>query len=277
MSLLRALRAYVGLGPEEDYEERYAQSSSRSARGTKDGSGADRVRSRATAGGGYLDDYGVGSVSGRSGGSSDHDVDEEDEIIDIRTARIDARMADGSEPPPRRANQSRQRIGDRNAHRKQSLSENEELLEQIVTTSSSTSGGPRLADESSALTIKDGGRQEENSNADTSAEVPGEEFQGAVVRSIDSARSRPRTLNPESFADAKHIGDEFKRGTPVVINLQGLDRDLVRRLVDFASGICYALDGNMEKLAPQVFLLTPDGLDVSDSDRRRIEERGYAR
>ena len=97
------------------------------------------------------------------------------------------------------------------------------------------------------------------------------------MRSIESARSRPRTLTPESFADAKEVGDEFKRGTPVVVNLQGLDRDLVRRLVDFASGICYALDGSMEKLAPQVFLLTPEGLDVSDDDRRRIEQRGYAR
>jgi len=63
----------------------------------------------------------------------------------------------------------------------------------------------------------------------------------------------------------------------VVINLQGLERDLVRRLVDFASGMCYALDGSMEKLAPQVFLLTPVGQDVSEVDRRRIEERGYAR
>jgi cell division inhibitor SepF len=63
----------------------------------------------------------------------------------------------------------------------------------------------------------------------------------------------------------------------VLLNLQGLDRDLARRLIDFASGICYALDGSMEKIASQVFLLIPDGGQVSDEDRRRIEERGYAR
>ena len=82
---------------------------------------------------------------------------------------------------------------------------------------------------------------------------------------------------PETFADAKEVADEFKSGTPVVVNLQGLDRDLVRRIIDFSSGICYALDGGMEKLAPQVFLLTPDGLQVTEDDRRRIEQRGYAR
>lgn len=99
----------------------------------------------------------------------------------------------------------------------------------------------------------------------------------AVVRSLDSMRAKPRTLMPESFADAKLVADEFKRDIPVVLNLQGVDRDLARRLIDFASGICYVLDGSMEKIASQVFLLIPDSVEVSDEDRLRIEERGYAR
>ncbi|MGH1491963.1 MAG: cell division protein SepF, partial [Acidimicrobiales bacterium] len=99
----------------------------------------------------------------------------------------------------------------------------------------------------------------------------------AVVRSLDSMRAKPRTLTPESFADAKLVADEFKRDIPVLLNLQGLERDLARRLIDFASGICYALDGSMEKIASQVFLLIPESVEVSDEDRRRIEERGYAR
>ena len=98
-----------------------------------------------------------------------------------------------------------------------------------------------------------------------------------MVRSLDSMRAKPRTLTPESFADAKLVADEFKRDIPVLLNLQGLERDLARRLIDFASGICYALDGSMEKIASQVFLLIPDSVEVSDEDRRRIEERGYAR
>ena len=103
------------------------------------------------------------------------------------------------------------------------------------------------------------------------------EVEDDVVRSLDSMRAKPRTLLPESFADAKVVADEFKRDIPVVLNLQSVDRDLARRLIDFASGICYVLDGSMEKLASQVFLLIPESVEVSDEDRRRIEERGYAR
>jgi cell division inhibitor SepF len=57
------------------------------------------------------------------------------------------------------------------------------------------------------------------------------------------------------------------------MNLQGVERDLARRLIDFASGICYALDGSMEKIASQVFLLTPKTVEVSEEDRRRFERR----
>ncbi|MGB5758733.1 MAG: cell division protein SepF, partial [Acidimicrobiales bacterium] len=106
---------------------------------------------------------------------------------------------------------------------------------------------------------------------------PKPEAEEAVVRSLDSMRAKPRTLAPESFGDAKLVADEFKRDIPVLLNLQGLERELARRLIDFASGICYALDGSMEKIASQVFLLVPEGVEVSDEDRRRIEERGYAR
>lgn len=88
---------------------------------------------------------------------------------------------------------------------------------------------------------------------------------------------KPHSIAPESFSDAKTIADEFKNDVPVIMNLRGVERDLARRLIDFASGICYALDGGMEKLASQVFLLTPQDVEVSDEDRRRIEQRGYDR
>ncbi len=98
-----------------------------------------------------------------------------------------------------------------------------------------------------------------------------------VVRAVPMRRTKPVTLAPETFGDAKAIADEFKRSTPVIMNLQGLDRELARRLIDFASGVCYSLSGSMEKIASQVFLLTPKSVEVSDEDRRRIEERGFAR
>lgn len=82
-------------------------------------------------------------------------------------------------------------------------------------------------------------------------------------------------LAPRSFGDAKILADEFRASAPVVMNLQEVDRELARRLIDFASGICYALDGGMEKLASQVFLLIPDGVEVSAAERRRLEQLGF--
>ena len=106
----------------------------------------------------------------------------------------------------------------------------------------------------------------------------------AVDHSDDSARRptsvqllKPRSLSPQSFGDAKILADEFKRSVPVVMNIQSVDRELARRLIDFSSGVCYSLGGTMEKLATDVFLVTPKGVEVSADDRRRIEERGFGR
>ena len=99
-----------------------------------------------------------------------------------------------------------------------------------------------------------------------------------TVRAVPmSAAVKPHTISPTSFNDAQAVADRFMVKQPVIVNLQGVDRDLSRRLIDFASGICYVLDGSMEKIASQVFLLIPESVEVSDEDRRRIEERGYAR
>ena len=59
------------------------------------------------------------------------------------------------------------------------------------------------------------------------------------------------------------------------MNLQGADRDLSRRLIDFASGLCYGLGGQMERVGNQVYLLTPANVEVSAEERRRLQERGY--
>jgi FtsZ-interacting cell division protein YlmF len=117
----------------------------------------------------------------------------------------------------------------------------------------------------------------EELEAELGAAVEGSEGAGAVVRSLDVMRRKPKTVLPESFADAKEVADDFKSGVPIVLNLQSIDRELARRLIDFASGVCYSLDGSMEKLASQVFLLVPDEVEVSEHDRRLIVERGYAR
>jgi cell division inhibitor SepF len=105
----------------------------------------------------------------------------------------------------------------------------------------------------------------------------GDRERSEVVRPVPIQRTKPRALTPKTFGDAKVLADDIKNGVPVVMNLREADRDLARRLIDFASGVCYSLDASMEKLATQVFLLTPSSVEVSGEERRRIEERGFDR
>jgi cell division inhibitor SepF len=87
--------------------------------------------------------------------------------------------------------------------------------------------------------------------------------------------SRVHLVIPKSFNDAQDIADKFKDQIPVIVNLQGIDRDLSKRLVDFASGLTYALDGGMQQIAEKVFLLTPRNVEVSAEERARLIEKGF--
>ena len=101
----------------------------------------------------------------------------------------------------------------------------------------------------------------------------------AVVRPLSGAPSapaavKPHTVAPTSFDQAQELGDHYKSGTPVILNLQGVERDLTRRMVDFASGLCYGVGGQMERVGLHIYLLTPADARVSEEDRRRLEARG---
>jgi cell division inhibitor SepF len=99
----------------------------------------------------------------------------------------------------------------------------------------------------------------------------------AVVRPLTTARAstaKPQVVAPERFADAQEIGDLVKANNPVILNLQMSDRDLARRMIDFCSGVTYALGGRLEKVADHVFLLTPSNVEVSAEERERLHERG---
>ena len=85
---------------------------------------------------------------------------------------------------------------------------------------------------------------------------------------------RVHLVVPRSFNDAQQIADKFKDGIPVILNLQGSDAELAKRLIDFASGLTYALDGGMQRVADKVFLLTPRNVEVSAEERARLLERG---
>lgn len=287
MSFLRALRAYVGLGPDDEIEDRYlTELNARRRQLALDEISPDRRRggSRPVDDGYDLDlddDEDADGLDGPYrrhedarelvGGHSDHgdvDLDLDDDVV------VRPRSSRASEP---------RRTAAAMVDEFEGFDPNDELDLAFIERMSAAGGGrvgrhdiePDAALES---IVDDEGVEavRVRTRADGSAD-PDVGDRDGVVRSLDSMRAKPRTLMPESFADAKSVADEFKRDIPVVLNLQTVDRELARRLIDFASGICYVLDGSMEKIASQVFLLIPDSVEVSDEDRRRIEERGYAR
>lgn len=72
-----------------------------------------------------------------------------------------------------------------------------------------------------------------------------------------AAGADPYTVRPRRFDSAQELADKFREGLPVIMNLEAADREVSRRLIDFASGLCYGLNGSMEKVATGVYLLKP--------------------
>jgi cell division inhibitor SepF len=103
----------------------------------------------------------------------------------------------------------------------------------------------------------------------------------AVLRPVGGSRSRNggdvrvHLVVPKSFNDAQQVADRFKDSIPVILNLQGVETDLSKRLIDFASGLTYALDGGMQRIADKVFMLTPRNVEISAEERARLIEKGF--
>jgi cell division inhibitor SepF len=104
------------------------------------------------------------------------------------------------------------------------------------------------------------------------------------------AASRTRTLRPvgnggsdiqvhlvipRNFNDAQQVADQFKRAVPVILNLQTADHELSKRMIDFCSGLTYALDGGMQRIAEKMFLLTPRNVEVSAEEKARLIDKGF--
>ncbi len=96
----------------------------------------------------------------------------------------------------------------------------------------------------------------------------------SVPTSGSSAQVKMHIVEPKSFAEAQSIADKFKQGTPVILNLVSTKPDLSKRLIDFSSGLTYGLDGGLQKVSEKVFMLTPHNVQVSDSERRRLQSSG---
>ena len=112
---------------------------------------------------------------------------------------------------------------------------------------------------------------------------PEEDRRTNVLRSVRPSNGtsggrgdvRVHFVVPENFNDAQDVGNKFKDSIPVILNLQGVDPGLSIRIIDFASGLTYALDGGMQKIAEKTFLLTPRNVEVSAEEKARLMERGF--
>jgi cell division inhibitor SepF len=113
--------------------------------------------------------------------------------------------------------------------------------------------------------------------ADTPPRLPAPRQRGrrvdGIVQAVPSVQVH--LVIPRSFNDAQQIADRFKDSMPVILNLQNADQELSKRLIDFTSGLTYALEGGMQRVADKVFLLTPRNVEVSAEERARLIERGF--
>ncbi|MFQ5425963.1 MAG: cell division protein SepF, partial [Gaiellales bacterium] len=110
-----------------------------------------------------------------------------------------------------------------------------------------------------------GQRQARNDGRDRDRRRP-----PAQLAAVPTTAARVHLVIPKSFNDAQSIADRFKLDTPVIINLQSADADLSKRLIDFSSGLTYALEGSMQRIADKVFLLTPRDVEVSAEERAKL-------
>ena len=111
------------------------------------------------------------------------------------------------------------------------------------------------------------------------SEIAPVEHSETIVRTMPSSRvptmASIHRAEPQRFNDARDIGERFRQGVPVIMNLQGADDTVARRLVDFASGLVFGLDGKIEMVASRVYLLTPANMEVSAEERERLVEGGF--
>jgi cell division inhibitor SepF len=158
------------------------------------------------------------------------------------------------------------------------IAEDEEWEEELSTTSEELDRDYRRRDRANVRRLPRRREPEAWSDADSASEP---ESAVAPSRTSSSRRSRLRGVEsggsqvrvhlvlPRSFNDAQQIADRFKDSVPVILNLQSADTELSKRLIDFASGLTYALDGSMQRVADKVFLLTPRDVEVSAEERAR--------
>lgn len=109
----------------------------------------------------------------------------------------------------------------------------------------------------------------------TIRKIPREELSSVTPMPAPRPVGQVHIVEPRTYDDAKDVGDKMRDSVPVIMNLQGVEDDLYKRLTAFAAGLAYGLDGKVQRLAPRVYLVTPAGVEVSAEERRRLAERGF--
>lgn len=102
----------------------------------------------------------------------------------------------------------------------------------------------------------------------------GEDTSEATVRPVQSLDRQAEVIEPFTFEDAKQLADHIRERTPVVLNLRDVDPDLVRRIIDFSTGLTYALDGSMRKIGTAVILVLPPRITLGREEKRRLAALG---
>jgi cell division inhibitor SepF len=98
---------------------------------------------------------------------------------------------------------------------------------------------------------------------------------GSAGRPSMGDLSRIEAIHPRSYNDARRIGEEFRAGVPVIMNLGDMDEMDAKRIIDFAAGLVYGLHGTIERITGKVFLLSPANVDLGDQARAQIAEDGF--
>ncbi|MFC5679012.1 cell division protein SepF [Aeromicrobium endophyticum] len=93
--------------------------------------------------------------------------------------------------------------------------------------------------------------------------------------STASDLARIETVTPRTYNDARTVGEHYRSGVPVIMNLSEIDDDDAKRLVDFAAGLVFAVHGSINRVTAKVFLLSPENISVTDEDKQRIAAGGF--
>lgn len=119
--------------------------------------------------------------------------------------------------------------------------------------------------------------EEEESEQNVQEETRPTSRKNAQVVSIHTQKQvKVIVLEPASFEESQNIADQLKNRRPVIVNLETVDHNLAKRIVDFVSGATYALGGNMQKVGQGIFLFVPNNIDISGESHEKIKEKGFS-